>query len=240
MRLVEIGRLMAPEIAAAGGELHVGLYTRQGGVNDVAAKLRETAANYRRSPFLRELWGWPPDMYAHLDRAADVLDSLGFESQPLPADARERAPKMHRKTQLFATREGLQRLGHHPNSQAILAASLRAMVEVLRDPEYRVLEQQETMLEPLVQMVQEWTPEEQDRAILYFTAGSMNRDSRGAVLDGEVLYCIRGPYALWSLLDLMMLGGSTTWVASQAELEVLLPPPGDFQRWIGRRLRTAL
>lgn len=149
VRLVEIGRLMAPEIAAAGGELHVGLYSRQGGVDDVPAKLRETAANYRRAPFLRELWGWPEGLYGHLERAADALDSLGFRAQPLPADARERAPKMHRKTQLFATRAGLRRLGSHPSSEEILAASFRATVEVLRDPEYRVLEKQETLLEPL-------------------------------------------------------------------------------------------
>jgi hypothetical protein len=240
VRLVEIGRLMGPEIAAAGGELHVGLYTRQATTDDVSGKLREAAAGYRRAPFLRRLWGLPDAVYGHLDAAAAALDSMGYRAAPLPADATERAPKMHRKTQLLATRRALQRVGGAPRIDDFLVTMVRATLLTARDPSYRVVDEQEASIEPIIEQVDTWPQVEREQAIFYFTAGSMNRDSRGAVLDGEVLYCIRGPYALWSFFDLWLLGGSTTWVTTREELEALLPPPNDFQRWIGRRLRAAL
>jgi len=96
------------------------------------------------------------------------------------------------------------------------------------------------LLDPLADELRALPDSVRDEFVLYSTTGSQNRDTRGAFLDGEVLYVTAGERGLWLYTDLLFMSGAVTWVETRAELEKLLPPPGDFQRWIGRRIRKAL
>jgi hypothetical protein len=107
-RFLEIQNLLGPEIEARGGRLRTGLYTRRSGVDDVEAKLVEMHETFERYPFLEEDFPFPAEFYAGLADAEARLDAAGYTPDArLPGDARTRAPKLHRKTQLFATREAL-------------------------------------------------------------------------------------------------------------------------------------
>ena len=58
-RLLESRQGLAGEIAAAGGHLRVGLYTRLAPSGDTLAKVREAAEGIRRQPFLEEEFPMP-------------------------------------------------------------------------------------------------------------------------------------------------------------------------------------
>lgn len=51
------------------------------------------------------------------------------------------------------------------------------------------------------------------------TVGSLSKDARGMMADGEVLQVTAGPWALWTAADMWALTGSTTWIESQQELD---------------------
>ena len=81
-------------------------------------------------------------------------------------------------------------------------------------------------------------PRLRDEAPLYFTVGSLNKDWRGAALDGEALAIVSGPWALIGWIDFLYISARTVWLDDVARMEELMPPYSDFQRWLGRRLRN--
>jgi hypothetical protein len=76
--------------------------------------------------------------------------------------------------------------------------------------------------------------------VLYFGTGSMNKNIRSMALDAEALAVVGGPWALQSLLDLVIFTGGVTWVSSPEEAEALLPPFSAFQRRVSRWLLRVL
>ena len=62
-RFVEIGKILGDTIAARGGSIRTGLYTRRAGVNDVRAKLIEMHETFERYPFLKTDFPFPPEFY---------------------------------------------------------------------------------------------------------------------------------------------------------------------------------
>ena len=121
-RFLEIQNLLGPEIEARGGRLRTGLYTRRAGVDDVKAKLVEMHETFERYPFLKEDFPFPAEFYAAFADAEARLDAAGYTPDArLPEDARARAPKLHRKTQLFATREALSALVRDRRVQDVIA-----------------------------------------------------------------------------------------------------------------------
>ena len=65
----------------------------------------------------------------------------------------------------------------------------------------------------------------------------MNRDARGAVLDGEMPFVVSSEWSLWGYFDTIFLFGSTRWVESQEEIHELIPPYEEPQRRIARWVR---
>jgi hypothetical protein len=72
------------------------------------------------------------------------------------------------------------------------------------------------------------------------TVGSLNKDSRGMMTDGEALQVTAGPWAMWAVSDMWMLTGSITWLESQEELDHLLPPYKQWQRRASRWIRKVI
>lgn len=244
-RFLEIQKILGPEIEARGGRLHAGLYTRRAGVNDVKAKLEEMGETFERYPFLREDFPFPPEFYARIDTAVERLAAAGYlPNEELPEDAKARAPKLHRKTQLFVTRETLDALVGDRRVQEVIANQVRFVLKegVAFDPEG--LAKADVDLQPLfapyLDAFRDLPPDVRERAVLYMTVGSLNKDARGMMTDGESLQVTAGPWAIWAIPDMWMLTGSTTWLESQEQLDRLLPPYKEWQRRMGRWIRKVI
>jgi hypothetical protein len=79
-----------------------------------------------------------------------------------------------------------------------------------------------------------------EKTVMYMTVGSLNKDARGMMTDGEVLQVTAGPWAIWAVADMWALTGNTTWIESQEELDQLLPPYKQWQRRVGRWVRKVI
>jgi hypothetical protein len=238
-RFLEIERLLAPEIESAGGRLKTGLYDRRADVEDVAGRLREVAEGYRDYPFLRDDFPLPDSLYELLDRAPELLAKSGAAPVLLPDSVRQE-PKLHRKTQFIGTREALLALAEQPATQALLRAQLAGNVEA--DPEGLAIPGREplALLSPLIEAHRSLPQDVRERSVYYLTVGSLNKDARGMVLDGEVLYVLSSEWSLWAYTDFFFLLGSTTWLESQQEFDALLPPYNQLERRLGRWFRKAI
>jgi len=78
------------------------------------------------------------------------------------------------------------------------------------------------------------------RNVTYLTVGSLNKDYRSAVLDGETVYVLSGDWSMIGWPDFFAEWGFVTWVSGPEELEQYLPPYSGTQRWVGRRMRRIL
>ena len=60
------------------------------------------------------------------------------------------------------------------------------------------------------------------------------------LMDGEVEFIVSGYGSMAALFDFITLLGLATWVDDHHELETLLPKPSEWQRSVGRAIRTML
>ena len=240
-RLLEVRRIMGNEIAASGGQLRVGVYTRAASSGDTLAKIREAADGLRKYPFLQDEFPMPTDTAGLLDRVAADLEAQGYKPQFIAEGTREGRPKMHRKTQLFVTREALRRYADVPEVVESLRGQLGARARVTASP-VSVFEQ-ESPLEterPILERMRKDPPPGMEKAVFYLTVGSKNQDPRSAFLDGETAFVVAGPWALVSYSDFMLLMAATTWVENEAELTKLIPVEEEKARKIGRLIGKVL
>jgi hypothetical protein len=244
-RFVDVERILGPEIEARGGRLRAGLYTRQAGVDDIGAKLAEMHATFERYPFLREDFPFPSEFYDRLAVGASRVAAAGYvPGQELPKDAMARAPKMHRKTQLFVTRDALSALVRDRRTQEVIARQAAFAVEegVVFDREglAKAGVDLRPLFAPYLEAYRDLPSGVREHAVLYMTVGSLNKDARGMMTDGEVLQVTGGAWGMWAVSDMWMLMGSTTWLESQEELDRLLPPFSEWQRRVGRWTRKVI
>ena len=245
-RFLEAQRILGPEIAERGGRLRVGLYTREGGVDDLEAQLGEMHETFERYPFLKEDFPFPDEFYARVGRAQEILAAAGYvpADDRLPADARARSPKMHRKTQLFVTGEALAAIARDKRTQDVIVNQTRFIARqgIVFEPDELANARIElgAIFRPYLDVVRDLPEPVREKAILYMTVGSLNKDARGMMTDGEVLQVTAGAWAMWAVADMWMLTGSTTWIESQEELDRLLPPYKQWQRRVGRWVRKVI
>jgi hypothetical protein len=240
---VVIQRVLREAIERSGGRLRVGLYTRQSGVNDVPTSLREVAAAVRGNAFLRQEFNLPDAFFDDFDHVADSLERAGFAPSALVDDEVERAPKMHRKTQFFATRAVLEALVRDPRvvqryrddmRSAVRSAARSGVTERMAEDDRVAAER------PLLEAFDSLPAALRDSAPMYLSVGSLNKDWRGAALDGESLAVLAGKWAMIGWIDFLYLAGHTTWIQDSQELERLLPPYTGRETWLGKRLRNIL
>jgi hypothetical protein len=245
-RFIEARRILGPEIADRGGQLRVGLYTREAGVDDLQAQLGEMHRSFERYPFLKEEFPFPEDVYASVGRAETLLAAAGYRpaEDRLPEDARARSPKLHRKTQLFITRETLAAVVRDQRTQDVIANQLRFMAKqgivFDRDELARTGIGRAHVFDPYLDVIRDLPEPLRRRTVMYMTVGSLNKDARGMMTDGEVLQVTAGAWAVWAVADMWMLTGSTTWIETQEDLDRLLPPYKQWQRRIGRWVRKVI
>ena len=240
-RLLEVRRIMADEIAASGGHLRVGVYTRASSSGDTLGKIREAAEGLRKYPFLQDEFPMPTDTAGLFDRVAEELEAGGYKPRFIAEGTREGRPKMHRKTQLFVTREALRAYTDVPGGRRVAARPARRARESHGGPG-RGLRRGEPArnrpADPRADAAR--AAARHGEGGLLPDVGSKNQDPRSAFLDGETAYVVAGPWSLVGYSDFMLLMAATTWVENEAELTKLIPVEEEKARKIGRLIGKVL
>ena len=242
-RLVVVVQEMGDVIREDGGELRVGLYTRQAPIGALRADLAEVIETYARSPFLHRLFPLPAAGWDLVRRFRDGAPMRGDTAQLPPAASVDSTPKLHRKTQFIASGDVLTAMARHPAMAGALETLLRDFAEgAVRPTESGPIPTQQRMRAPLqlLRVFDELPQGVRDSAVLYLATGSLNKNVRSMALDGEAIALVGGRWALQSYVDFLLLSGVTTWVDDPDELDRLHPPFSWIKRWIGRRLRRIL
>jgi hypothetical protein len=241
-RMLIMQQVLGGEFAKLGGSFHVGLYTRHAAIGDLDALLRESANGLRRYPFLREVLPFSDGIARNLDVAADSLRASGVRPTPLLSEITDGEPMLHRKTQFFATREAIEAMSRDPQSVGLVGDQIRAIGRLLpgRDSVSALIQSSRTISKSFEQAHERLPQAVRERAVYYWTTGSMNKDPNSAWLNGEVMTVVSGPQSLSSFLDFFTVAGTTTWLTSQEELDTLIPPYGSLTRWLGRVFRQVL
>ena len=245
MRLVIVQNELRDEIAGAGGMLKVGKYTRSSDVGDLPAKLKEFAEGVRQNPFIKDIFPFRPEVYSLVETFDPEQAIAGFKPTYYAQDVEKRKPKLHLKTNFFASKE-MQKflawegwddvLRYYLQYRAALTAREEIYVDVRDVPEE--LEEAASML---IDSYWDALPEDEKQQVMYYLmVGSQNQDYRGMIMDGEVAAVVSGEYSLVGLIDLFFMTGLTTWVDDIRKLDDLLPPESGWRRWLGRYIMKAL
>jgi hypothetical protein len=170
-----------------------------------------------------------------LDGVAEELETEGYRSDPITEGTREGRPKLHRKTQLFATRHALRAIADQPDILDLLKRQIQLEARETRDAG-AVLE--DTGPFPIDTVTREalegQPPPAAHDGIYYYTVGSKNQNPRSALLDGETTFIVSGPWSFFGYSDFLFLMAATTWVESVEELTELLPATDEGSRKLGR------
>jgi hypothetical protein len=240
-RLFELSQALDDEIAAAGGNLRVGLYTRATPVDDTLGSLREVAQRLRDNPWLLDAYPMPANILEILDQEGDALEAEGYKPHFIAKGTRAGRPKVHRKTQLFATREALRALADMPSVHKRLPELLRAAAAGTSDPR-TILDESSPLgpAGPVLTLLKNDPPPGARDAIYYLTVGSKNQDFRSAFLDGETEYFVAGLWALVYYPDFLYLMANTDWIEKQEQFEELITVEDAKSRKLGRWIRKVL
>ncbi|MEJ2539025.1 MAG: hypothetical protein P8188_03400 [Gemmatimonadota bacterium] len=245
-RMVVASQVLDREITREGGLLKVGLYDSELPVNDVPLKLRAFVSALEDTPWLRELYGFHPDVIARLEEAAASIEPPDQGTGGIEDDGR--SPKLHMKANYFATREAWDELLSRPEVALPLDIYFRELARrnqsLARGEylDYRIMA--DHLLPPtreiLVDYASGLSPETRSRLAIFFSIGSHNQNNRSMVLDGEVALVVSGFSALFGLPDLLVIAGLSEWIDDLDELEALFPDYGGIQRRISRWIRVVV
>ena len=238
-RLLAVQTEMQDVFAAGGGDLRVGIYTRESSVNDLPAVIREARAGYAATPFLHTEVPLPDSVWQAIATAPDRLDAGGFEAAGGIADVVDRLPKLHRKTQFIALKPVMQEIAREMDV-ATVRDGLIASASSTAQPGSVDLEARVAAAYPMVLRVALLPDSLRESAVFYSLIGSMNKDDRSLMLDGETLHITSGPWTMAQYPDFVLLLGRTTWVTEQSQIDALIPPYNGLTRRLGRLLRAVL
>lgn len=246
-RMVIAADIMGQEIEAAGGLLKVGLYDTELAAGDIPGKILALGERLRTTPWLRDLYGFHPDVIEGMGEQAILLLRSGFDRDYTIEQEHTRA-KLHLKANYFATREAWDGLLARPDvieSFRSYFGEIARQNQALAEGGYReygfLLE---TLLPTTHAILDDYmaglTPEARDRVALFFVLGSHNQNNRSMMLDGEVALVVASWSALFGFTDFLVIAGLSEWVESVEELERLLPRYEGIRRRISHWIRVAV
>lgn len=246
-RIVVTEEVFERELTEVGGLLKVGLYDTDLPVGDVARKLLAFGSAVEQTPWLRELYGFHPDVLVEIEREATTLLENGY-SRAYDEDGDFEAPKLHMKANYFATSEAWDELLAMPEVAQPILIYFRELAErnrALARGEYRDFRiMDEELLPPTRLVLQSYatrlTPAERARIAIFFAIGSHNQNTRSLVLDGEVALVVAGYSALFGLPDFLIIVGLSEWIDDLDELEELFPRYEGISRRLSRLLRMVV
>ena len=227
--------------------LKVGKYAVGSEMGDYKAGFKEFREGIRKYPFIKEIFPFRQHVYKAIDAFEKELEIKDFKPTYYTQDIEKRRPKLHLKTNFFASKEmqgllaweGWEEVmtyyGRHRS--AFLGREEEGTYVDIKDlPE----EAEEAIVKLLNSYWDSLTKEEKRRVMYYLSIGSQNQDYRGTIMDGEVAAVISGYYSLIGVIDLFFMSATTTWVDTIEDLDELLPPESGWRRWLGRYIQKAL
>lgn len=242
-RFVIIQNQMSKEIESTGGLFKVGIYDTDLDVGDIIGKLQDLNKIAQNEVF-RKVFPFDQSVVDMVSLMQDSLKSLGFKPEYSSEDEEKRRPKLHLKSQFFASERTINAVipleGWKPlvcNYILVRAKQTRGTLTDVKDLRAELAKD----IAALISSVdKELSQEEKDEALIYLTVGSHNQDYRSMIMDGETLLVIGHTWAMIAYLDFVSLIGQITWVKDVQELEKLLPRHRGFWKWLGRYLKIAL
>ena len=228
-RLVAASRAFAPEIAASGGMLKVGIFATELRVTDIAGKAAAVKATFEKHEWLHHLFDFPDAVYPALDSIAAALRALPIANDSSNVFESHDRSYLHLKANFFASREAwtvMSRADWAPLmgefAQFRLAQLQRSPAAVASFAEYP-----DALRDIGGDVLRRWYRElpaaSRERVVFFTVIGSANQNDRSFALDGEdALVISRWPSVL-AYLDLITLIGQSRWIEDPAELDALLP-----------------
>ena len=246
-RVVLAEDIFEQELAEIGGLLKVGLYNSDLPVGDVASKLLAFASTLERTPWLRELYSFHPEVLERLRVEAAAIQESGYAGEGAE-EVQINPPKLHMKANYFATSTAWDELLSIPDVAQPITTYFRELAqrnEALARGEYRdVRVMADELLPPTREILMEYasglSPEERSKIAIFFAIGSHNQNNRSMVLDGEVALIVSGWSALFGLPDFLIIVGLSEWIDDLDELESLFPGYDGFKRHLSRILRIVV
>ncbi len=204
-RLLMVRGQLREAIAAAGGELRIGLYALPVDQRGFASRAERWVRQIDSTSFLRSLMPFAPAVEEVVGDAS--RDSTGHEESPEP-------PKLHQKVQFLATGEFWRAVTASPEWPRFMATYLRYR-RATYSPSGRYTEAR-------------YLPDtlNQIATRLFASADTTPRAASFAFLGSQ--------NSLVPLVDLVFMVGTVTWIDDQATLDRLLPPVGELRRRIAR------
>lgn len=217
-------------ITSAGGLLRIGIYAPAFQVTDIPAKLRAIKQTFEQQPWLRELFGFPPSVYASLADLTAAFGNLKMTTSRAPEFEFDPTPKLHLKANFFASREAWT-LMTRPEWGAFTWEYTQQRVAQVQS-RMAAVGSFENIPEPFIDVggavVADWlaglAPAVRERVVFYTIMGSQNQNYRSMVIDGEVAFVVSGWPSVIPYLDFISLVGQSRWPTGPDELAPLLPP----------------
>ena len=228
------------ELEKSGGSLNVGLFSSPVDATNLSERLRLVVNGFETNVRINQMLPVHPDVLSLLKQIQAELDKeYPNIHAPLVVKKEAGKPRLHLKTQFFASQSGMEVLklrewrpvlkryfeermrqttGHPLESAGITP-------EILQAREYR---SGPTLIEALERSL---SPMDRETAAFFLIVGSHNQDRRSMFLDGETLVGVAGYGSLIAMVDMVFLLHSSAWPKDLAEFKNYLPEntnAGDF------------
>jgi hypothetical protein len=236
---------LAPSIDAAGGLLKIGLFAPELQVTDIPAKVMSVHTAFARNAWLRELFGFPPSVYTGLEELASRLRKFQTTGAQ-PEFEYDPTPKLHLKTNFFASREAwtlMQRPEWSDASWSYVQSRVTQIQE--RSAGISSFDQVSDPFPDVgTAMVEDWLAtldvRTREKVMFFLFVGSHNQNNRSMVTDAEVGFVLSGWPSIIPYIDLIVIIGETHWIEDPAELDQMLPPNRGLMAIVARWIRLGM
>lgn len=242
-RLVVASRALAPEIAASGGLLKVGIFATELRVTDIAGKASAVKSTFEKSEWLHHLFDFPDTVYPTIDSIASALRALPALGDSVNHFESYDRSYLHLKANFFASREAwtvMSRADWAPLmgefAQFRLAQLQRPTADIASFADYP-----DALRDIGGEVLRRWydaLPAPTRERVVFFTViGSANQNDRSFALDGEDALVISRWPSILAYLDLITLIGQSVWIDDPAALDSLLPQHSFVKRHLAHWFR---
>lgn len=220
------------ELEKSGGSLNIGLFSSPVDATNLSERLGLVINGFETNDRINQMLPVHPEVLSLLKQIQAELDKeYPNIHAPLVVKKGAGKPRLHLKTQFFASQSGMevlrlrewrpvlkryfeermkQTIGHPLESAGITP-------EILQAREYR---SGPTLIEALERSL---SPMDRETATFFLTLGSHNQDRRSMFLDGETLVGVAGYGSLIAMMDMVFLLHSSAWPKDFAEFKNYLP-----------------